>query len=304
MSIKEKQNQLSAIVYILFMGFGYPLIRYISTIFNTVNTNAIMFLSGGTLFTLVSFFKFRGEFSKLKNNLWLFPRIVLVAFLTAGNMYCFVGGMSKTSALAGSIFGILSMPFSVIMASIFYLDEREKVKELHFIFGGVLALLGSFIFVLNGANKSSSSSDFLAGIILLAGTVVIQAIQSLVVKGTAKHLHSMVISSCSSILTSILFFTISISSGNIVELLSAPSEKIVLVILTGMYSIFVGMVMTFFIIQKQGVVVLNVLKLTIPPATAIIGYFFLHEKIALFQGIGAICVLVGCIVALRRKRVS
>lgn len=304
MIIKEKQNQLSAIVYILFMGFGYPLIRYISTIFNTVNTNAIMFLSGGTLFTLVSFFKFRGEFNKLKNNLWLFPRIVLVAFLTAGNMYCFVGGMSKTSALAGSIFGILSMPFSVIMASIFYLDEREKVKELHFIFGGVLALLGSFIFVLNGANKSSSSSDFLAGIILLAGTVVIQAIQSLVVKGTAKHLHSMVISSCSSILTSILFFTISIFSGNIVELLSAPSEKIVLVILTGMYSIFVGMVMTFFIIQKQGVVVLNVLKLTIPPATAIIGYFFLHEKIALFQGIGAICVLVGCIVALRRKRVS
>lgn len=304
MIIKEKQNQLSAIVYILFMGFGYPLIRYISTIFNTVNTNAIMFLSGGILFTLVSFFKFRGEFSKLKNNLWLFPRIVLVAFLTAGNMYCFVGGMSKTSALAGSIFGILSMPFSVIMASIFYLDEREKVKELHFIFGGVLALLGSFIFVLNGANKSSSSSDFLAGIILLAGTVVIQAIQSLVVKGTAKHLHSMVISSCSSILTSILFFTISISSGNIVELLSAPSEKIVLVILTGMYSIFVGMVMTFFIIQKQGVVVLNVLKLTIPPATAIIGYFFLHEKIALFQGVGAICVLVGCIVALRRKRVS
>ena len=180
--------------------------------------------------------------------------------------------------------------------------REKKIKELHFIFGGIIALLGSFIFVLNGANKSSSSSDFLTGILLLAGTVIIQAIQSFVVKDTAKHIHSMVISSCSSILTSILFFTISIFSGNITELLSASADKIVIVLLTGMYSIFVGMVMTFFIIQKQGVVVLNVLKLTIPPATAIIGYLFLHEKISLIQGLGAALVLVGCIVALRRKK--
>ena len=83
---------------------------------------------------------------------------------------------------------------------------------------------------------------------------------------------------------------------------SASADKIVIVLLTGMYSIFVGMVMTFFIIQKQGVVVLNVLKLTIPPATAIIGYLFLHEKISLIQGLGAALVLVGCIVALRRKK--
>lgn len=302
MSNKDRQNQISAIVYILFMGFGYPLIRYISTFFNTINTNALMFLSGGTLFALVSFFKFRNELFKLKDNLWILPRILLIGCLTAGNMYCFVGGLSKTSALAGSIFGILSMPFSVIMAAIFFLDEREKVKELHFIIGGILALLGSFIFVLNGVHKSSYSSDFIFGIILLAGTVVIQVLQSFVVKGTAKHIHSMVISSCSSIFTSILFFTISISSGKIYELISAPTSKIGIVLLTGMYSIFVGMVMTFFIIQKQGVVVLNILKLTIPPATAIIGYLFLHEKITLIQGIGASLVLIGCIVALRRKK--
>lgn len=302
MIIKEKENQIAALIYIFFMGFGYPLIRYISTIFQTVNTNALMFLAGGLLFISVSSFKFKSELLKLKNNFRLFPRLILIAFLTAGNMYCFVGGLSKTSALAGSIFGILSMPFSVIIAGIIFLDEREKIKELHFIFGGIIALLGSFIFVLNGANKSSASSDFLTGILLLAGTVIIQAIQSFVVKDTAKHIHSMVISSCSSILTSILFFTISIFSGNITELLSASADKIVIVLLTGMYSIFVGMVMTFFIIQKQGVVVLNVLKLTIPPATAIIGYLFLHEKISLIQGLGAALVLVGCIVALRRKK--
>lgn len=302
MFIKEKQNQLSALIYILFMGFGYPLIRYVSTIFNTINTNALMFLSGGLLFIFVCSIKFKSELFKLKNNLWLLPRLLLIALLTAGNMYCFVGGLSKTSALAGSIFGILSMPFSVIIAGIIFLDEREKIKELHFIVGGAIAILGSFIFVLNGVQKSSSGSDFLIGILLLSGTIVIQALQSFIVKDTAKYIHSMVISSCSSILTSILFFIISIFTGNIVEILSAPTKNIIIILLAGMYSIFVGMVMTFFIIQKQGVVVLNILKLIIPPATAIIGYLFLAEKISLIQGLGATLVLIGCIIALRRKK--
>ena len=53
MIIKEKENQIAALIYILFMGFGYPLIRYISTIFQTVNTNALMFLAGGLLFISV-----------------------------------------------------------------------------------------------------------------------------------------------------------------------------------------------------------------------------------------------------------
>lgn len=121
-----KEHQLLALIYILFMGFGYPLIRYISDIFNPINTNAIMFLSGGTLLLLVATIKFRHEIIKLKNNLQLFLKLIIIAFLTAGNMYCFIAGLNKTSALAGSIFGILSIPFSTIVAGILYLDEKRN----------------------------------------------------------------------------------------------------------------------------------------------------------------------------------
>lgn len=284
------------------MGFGYPLIRYISDIFNPINTNAIMFLSGGTLLLLVATIKFRHEIIKLKNNLQLFLKLIIIAFLTAGNMYCFIAGLNKTSALAGSIFGILSIPFSTIVAGTLYLDEKKKLKELHFIFGSILALIGSFIFVFTGTYKISSNSDFLLGIIFLIGTIIIQAIQNLIVKDITKYLHSIVISSCSSILTSILFFTFSIFSGNINELITAPPNKIIIVLLTGIYSIFVGMFISFFIIQKQGVIILNILKLLIPPTTAIVSYFLLNEKIFLFQSFAIILILIGCIIALKQKK--
>lgn len=299
---KGNHNIVASLIYIFFMGFGYPLIRYISTFFDPVATNALMFLSGGGIFAIVCFFKFHDEVKKLLKSFWLFPRLLILACCTAGNMYCFVAGMSKTSALAGSIFGILSMPFSILMASIFYVDEREKVKNPVFISGSILAIVGSFVFVLSGVHKNGQNPEFLLGIFLLAGTVVIQAIQSLVVKGAAKHIHSMVISSSASILTGILYLTLAAVSGKFYELLEASGNKVILVAMTGIYAIFVGMVMTFYIIQKQGVVVLNILKLIIPPATAIIGYLFLNENITFLQGIGGLAVLIGCIIALQKKK--
>ncbi|QNM15721.1 DMT family transporter [Fusobacterium hominis] len=297
--MKNKENQLSSIIFVLFMGFGYPLIRFISRVFDPVNINAIMFLSGGTLFVIMSLIKFRQEFVKLGHNLWIIPRLFILAACTAANMYCFVAGMSRTSALAGSIFGLLSMPFSILMAAIFYSDERNKVKHFSFIAGSILAILGSLIFIFSGSHQSKHSSDFLFGILLLAGTVVVQAIQALVVKGTSKHIHSAIISSTTSLITGFFYLILSICTGKIIEILNAPFSKIAMVSGTGMYANFVGMVLTFYIIQTQGVVVLSILKFLIPPATAVIGYLLLQEPVLPLQILGGFGVLLGCLLALK-----
>ncbi|WP_410207473.1 DMT family transporter [Fusobacterium sp.] len=296
--MKNNKNRISSLIFILFMGCGYPLIRFISKIFDPININAIMFLSGGTLFLLMSLIRFYGEFLKLKKNLWIIPRLFILAGCTAANMYCFVAGMSRTSALAGSIFGLLSMPFSIIMAAVFYTDEREKVKHPAFILGSILAIAGSIIFIFSGKQHSTEGSEFLFGILLLAGTVVVQAIQALVVKGTSMHVHSAVISSITSLITGSFYLILSICTGKIVEILTAPIGEVVMVSASGMYANFVGMVLTFYIIQKQGVVVLSTLKFLIPPATAIIGYLVLHEKVLPLQMFGGFGVLLGCLLSL------
>ena len=296
--MKNNKNQLSSVIFVLFMGLGYPLIRYISRIFDPVNINAIMFLSGGTLFLLMSLIRFYGEFLKLKKNLGVIPKLFVLAGCTAANMYCFVAGMSRTSALAGSVFGLLSMPFSIVMAAIFYKDEREKVKHPAFILGSILAIAGSVIFIFSGKQHSAEGSEFLFGILLLAGTVVVQAIQALVVKGTTMRVHSAVISSTTSLITGGFYLILSICTGKIAEILTAPIGKVAMVSGTGMYANFVGMVLTFYIIQKQGVVVLSVLKFLIPPATAVIAYFLLSEPVLPLQIFGGVGVLIGCVLSL------
>ena len=173
------------VLYIILMGFSLPIMRFMSIRFDTINNNAVRFLSGGLVFILISVFKFSGEFKKIKEEPILILKLLLLGLLMTGNMYFYMNGLKYTSALTGSIFGILAMPLAVIMAAIFYRDERGRVKQVSFYAGSILAVIGSLIFVLSG-NSGGESSDFIRGALLLGIAILIQSIQNLVVKNVGK----------------------------------------------------------------------------------------------------------------------
>ena len=288
------------IFYIILMGFGFPIMRFMSIHFETINNNAVRFLAGGFLFILICIFKFRDEFKKIKEEPILILKLLLLGCFMTGNMYFFMNGLKNTSALAGSIFGILAMPLAIIMAAIFFKDERDRVKEKNFYIGSILAVVGSLLFVIYG-NKAGGSSDFLKGALFLGTAIFIQSVQNLVVKNIAKKLHAIVISASIATLSGIIYLTIAIQSGKIVQLSEVSQGLLIGLALAGVYGMLTGMLMAFYIVQKQGVVIFNILQLVIPLSTAIVGYFTLGEKINFLQGIGAIVVVLGCIFALKKK---
>ena len=288
------------IFYIILMGFGFPIMRFMSIHFEIINNNAVRFLAGGFLFILICIFKFRDEFKKIKEEPILILKLLLLGCFMTGNMYFFMNGLKNTSALAGSIFGILAMPLAIIMAAIFFKDERDRVKQKNFYIGSILAVIGSLLFVIYG-NKAGGSSDFLKGALFLGTAIFIQSVQNLVVKNVAKKLHAIVISASTATLSGIIYLTIAIQSGKIVQLSEVSQGLLIGLALAGVYGMLTGMLMAFYIVQKQGVVVFNILQLVIPLSTAIVGYFTLGEKINFIQGIGAIVVVLGCIFALKKK---
>lgn len=288
------------VIYIILMGFGLPIMRFMSIHFETINNNAIRFLSGGFLFILICIFKFRDEFMKIKQKPTLILKLLLLSCFMTGNMYFFMNGLKETSALAGSIFGILAMPLASIMAALFFKDERDKVKQKNFYIGSILTIAGSLLFVIHG-NKVSESSDFLKGFLFLGIAIFIQSVQNLVVKNIAKELHTVIISASAATLSGIVYLIIAIKSGEIVQLSEVSQGLLIGLVLSGIYGMLTGMLMAFYIVQRQGVVVFNILQLLVPLSASIVGYFTLGEKIDFIQGGGAIVIILGCILALKSK---
>ncbi|WP_243389185.1 DMT family transporter [Conservatibacter flavescens] len=286
--------------YVVLMGFGFPIMRYMSIHFETLNNNAVRFLSGGFLFIFICALKYRNELVKLLREPTIVLYLILLAILMTCNMYFFINGLKYTSALAGSIFGIISMPLAVFMASIFFKDEREKIKQTHFYIGSALALMGSLIFVIYG-NKSSGSNDFIMGSLLLGTAISIQSIQNLLVKKISNKLNTIVISASTATLSGIFYLFLATQSGVIYQLHDVSSGLLIGLILAGMYGMLTGMLFAFYIVQKQGVIVFNIIQLTVPLSTSLIGYFTLGETISIYQGFGALIVILGCIVSLRKK---
>lgn len=289
------------VLYIILMGFSLPIMRFMSIRFDTINNNAVRFLSGGLVFILISVFKFSGEFKKIKEEPILILKLLLLGLLMTGNMYFYMNGLKYTSALTGSIFGILAMPLAVIMAAFFYRDERGRVKQVGFYAGSILAVIGSLIFVLSG-NSSGESSDFIRGALLLGIAILIQSIQNLMVKNVGKKLHSIVISASTATLSGIMYLSIAVQSGKIAQLSEVSGGLLAGLALAGVYGMLTGMLMAFYIVQKQGVVVFNILQLIVPLSTAVVGYFTLGETINLIQGAGAVIVILGSIFALRERK--
>lgn len=294
-------NLFTNIAYILFLGVGFPILRFMSLNFDALNNNAVRFISGGILLVIVSYFWFRKDLKSVLANPKYFLQLFALATFTTANSYFFMDGLMYTSALSGSIFMILGMPLAVLTAAIFFHDEREKVKQKPFYIGASITLIGALLFVFFGAgNESASSEHFALGAFFLTLAILFQALQNVMMKSLTLNYHAIVVSSLTALFSGAQFLILAILFDKVGQLGETSFTMLGALSLAGVYGVVTGMMMGFYVVQKQGVLVLNVLNLVTPPATAVIAYLALNEQIYWQQGIGALVVIIGCIIALKR----
>lgn len=217
-------------------------------------------------------------------------------------MFFFINGLKYTSALSGGIFGILSMPLGIMVASIFYKDERIVVSNKYFLFGALITIIGSVFFVISGNNQRIDNVVYI-GYLFLTIAILIQSIQNLLVKKIAISLPAIVISALTASLSGIMFLIWSVRAGTIEQLYVVPSSLLLALVFAGIYGMLTGMLMAFFIVKTQGIVIFNMTQLLVPISTGIVGYFALGENVSVLQSIGGAIVIIGCVLAMKKRRV-
>ncbi|MDP8175180.1 DMT family transporter [Phocoenobacter skyensis] len=293
-------NHLIQITYISLMGFIFPIMRFMSLHFDTINNNAVRFLSGGLVLIFIILFKFRTEIRKIISDPTLIIKLLILGIFMVGNMYFFINGLQQTSAVTGSLFGILAMPLAILMAAIFFEDERTRCKQKRFYLGATITFTGAILFIFF-AKQPNIEQNFLMGSLFLGISIFIQSIQNIFVKTISKQLHSVVISASTASIAGLIYLLIAIQTQKITQLQTVEWSLLIGLSCAGVYGILVGMFMSFYIMSTQGVVIFNVIRLTVPISTAITSYFILGETINIYQVIGAAVVILGSVIVLKTK---
>ena len=125
-------------------------------------------------------------------------------------------------------------------------------------------------------------------------------VQNLFVKQLAQRYHVIVISAFTATFTALICFVVACASGRFVELIYTRFDMTFFLFLSCIYGMLVGMLMAFAIMQKQGIVTYNVLLLIVPIATALIGYLTLGETLSGVQLFGALLILLGGMISLKK----
>lgn len=291
-------NSILSVIYVMLAGIGFPIMRYMSLNFHTLNNNAVRFISASIFLFLISLYKYPYELKKIYKSFSLLSKLFILGIFMTSNMFFFMNGIKNTSALTGSLFSILSMPLGMFTASLFFKDEREHLKNWKFLLATLTSILGSLLFLFS--NNLATKNIFLEGAFFLFVAILIQSFQNILVKNISNYLHPIIISTSTSFIAGFLFLCLSIQSGVINELKYSSNILLFVLSLAGVYGIFTGMLMAFYIVKKQGIVMFNFLQLLVPISTSFSAYLFLGEKISFVQILATGIIVVSCLF-LRKK---
>ncbi|KMK52450.1 multidrug transporter [[Actinobacillus] muris] len=285
------------LIYVFAIGLNIVLLRYFSLRVDALNNNGVRFCVGALALLIWVWLKYRHDFTHFRRQPLLLVYAFCVGLLMCVNMYFWLEGAALTNAVTASISSVLGMPFGILVAGIFFQDERQKLKQKTFWIGCALTLCGALGFVLYG--KTMAVGDhFLLGAFFLLLSIFIRNLQNVIVKLVNKKLSVFSLSFITSLTTGITSLALSQQTGKLAELSQISLFLLVGLMLIGIYAIGVGMVLTFDIIQKQGLVTYQILELIIPISTALIAYILLGEQIAFSQLMFAVVVIIGASLAL------
>ncbi|MGX3020263.1 DMT family transporter [Ursidibacter sp. B-7004-1] len=284
-------------IYVFAIGLNIVLLRYFSLQVDPLNNNGIRFSVGGILLLVFVWLKYRADFAKLTAD----PKLIIIGLsmgiMMCGNMYFWLKGAALTNAVTASISGVLAMPFGILIAGIIFQDERQKLKNGYFWIGSLLTIAGALGFVWYG--KQIEIGDyFLLGSGYLLLSILIRNTQNLLVKFVKQQINVATLSCMTSLTAGFSSLIFSHQTGQLSQLSHISPVLLISLALVGIYAIAVGMVLTFHIIQKQGIITYQVLELLLPISTAFVAYLLLGETISIEQLFFASVVIIGAGMAL------
>jgi drug/metabolite transporter (DMT)-like permease len=228
-------------------------------------------------------------------------RIVLFMALTgiAGFNTLLYIALHYTTSINASLVNT-STPIIIYILSFLSLGERLNRKQVA---GTILSLLGLLFIISEGSRDVLLGFSFNKGDLIVIVAVICWSIYSLLVKQYAGKLpgySTLAVSMFLGILILLPFFVHETRTTDIVW----NSESILTILYTGIFASIVAFVSWNTAVERVGANKAGIFLNLIPVFAAIFAVLFIGERLAWYQGIGGIFVILGVYISTRVTRME
>ncbi|NQT58093.1 MAG: DMT family transporter [Bacteroidetes bacterium] len=292
------KNLSISVTYVILISISIIILRYLSVRFESATMNAWRFLSGFLGLLILLFLRKKGSeiMTAIRSGRFLLGSLIIAVLLTL-NMYAFIRGISLSDATTGSLVKVVSLPFIIIMTMSVFKEERKLFGSRLFKAGLILVLAGTYFFIQSGS-RGENGNNYVSAWIFFSIVIIVRGFQNIMIKKNIAGISVHTTSIFTSFWSCIFFFLISWFTEGGPSLTGYSPGEIGMLIFSGVFGLFTGMGIAFFIIRNSGIIYHDVLSLAAPVVTSIFSYLLLKETLSLYQWISGAVILTGCYLAI------
>ena len=265
--------------------------RYLTGSMENMTQNAIRISAGAAAVVAIALIRYRRELLTVLRSPRLAFMLTVYALGGIAVLYTWIEGLSMTSAAMGPLVGTLSTPLTVILAALFFADERRVAMRTRFIVGVSAALIATI-----GTTMSAPDADitFSRGVLWLLTAVVIDSVRSMLLKPALKGIHPFAVGSVSSLIIGGGCAVLAIGNGELALASAIPLNALIVAVVSGVAGVLMGATVYLAMIKAIGLTQVRTLTLVCPVLTAVLAYFLIGDTMSARQLLWAPVVLVGC----------
>lgn len=290
---KTSSAMRKGIIFLLLATFAWSwpnvMIRMLRFDFDIYTQNFYRY-AGATVFLFVVGFLFMRKkmiYAAVNLKMLLIPSLIMSL-----HQVFYTAGVFMTSAVVSSLIGRLNAIVIPVLSCIFYLDERQIVKNKYFILGSVIAFIGVAGVILG--KGVYDDKGFNVGVLFVILGTTIWSVYAVWVKKIVRSLDPLAIISYVSLLATVLFFPLALRFGDIGSIRNVSLGTNILLFGSGILGVGAGNIFYNYAVRYVGTSISSVFFLLMPFSVGLLGFIILGETLSVIQIIAGILSILGC----------
>ena len=198
-----------------------------------------------------------------------------------------------------SLLSMSSVIYSVILAFIFFRDERKAILSWRYLAGTAMAVGGAAAVILMGGWKQPG---FDRGVLFLMSSAFLWACYTLSIKNMVRTVRPMIAFAIVSTLTTLFFAVLATLRSQPQQILEISGFDQMIIILSGLLCISVAHSLYFRAVERLGVAVCATAILLMPVSVGLISWMVLGERLRPGQIVMGIVLLVGVYLCIHARQ--